>query len=244
MSKHYKGDRILSLYLRMADGKEVQKLNYCQEESITARSFDRDIQTLRNCLSEHYLGEEIIYDKAGNCYYLQSAPKPKEITNTEIYLLLKMLLHDRVLRDDEAAGLSDVLISMARPTEQAELREIFRSEIARYEPPQHGQAIMKILGDLLLMIRQRRKIQLEYHIGKHAQRVIVCPLALEYSDNVIFLSAAMEQDGTRRGVLFDISGIHSFLPLSTYYTFDDPMQRLQGKISDSIRQGMSKKYKY
>lgn len=241
MSRHYKGDRILSLYLRMLDGEPIRKFNYTMEEGVTPRTFDRDIQTLRNCLSEHYLREEIRYDKTKDVYYMEDPPRPASLTLVEGYLLIKALLYDRILRDDEIAGLADSVLPFIKEPDRKALRDILQSDILHYTGPSHGQALMKLMEDLLLVIRKRQKIRLRYDLGSGQKEMDVLPLALEHGGNEIYFLFCIDYDGS--GATIEISKIHSFVLLPTHFLVDEKMKALQEKMSNAVQNGLEENYK-
>lgn len=62
--------RILTLYSKLTQGKNVNKFEFCMETDCLPRTFDRDIEDVRLYLSEMYEGRELLYDRNGNFYYL------------------------------------------------------------------------------------------------------------------------------------------------------------------------------
>lgn len=240
MSRHYKGDRILSLYLRMLDGEPIRKLNYTMEEGVTPRTFDRDIQTLRNCLSEHYLREEIRYDKIRDVYYMTDPPRPPSLTLVEGYLLIKALLYDRILRDDEIAGLADSVLPFIKEPDRKVLQDMLQRNIPHYTGPPHGQALMKLIEDLLLVIRKKQKIRLRYDLGSGQKEMDVLPLALEHGEHEIYFLFCSDHNGI--GATIEISKIHSFTLLPTHFLADEKMRALQEKMSNAVQMGTEEKY--
>lgn len=241
MGIHYKGDRVLSLYLRMAAGETIHKANYCMEEKVTSRTFERDMQTLRNCLSEQYLYETVVYDKLQDTYSMEGLSQPRDLTFVEGYILLKVLLRQRLLREDELTGLTDSILSLAGATDQKTLQNVLNTAMPEYEPPDHGRAIMKTMGDLLLVISKEQKVRLSYLVKQKATEVTVYPLNLEYGNGTFYLVAEL---GNKGGALFDISAIESFTPLTEYFLKNQRLQEIQRTISAAVQQGTEKKYKY
>lgn len=63
--------RVLFLYAELIKGKKVNKQRFCLETGSKPRSFDRDIQNIRGYLSDYSYGEEIVYDRRENVYYIK-----------------------------------------------------------------------------------------------------------------------------------------------------------------------------
>ncbi len=62
--------RILNMYEELRTGKQVHKASYCEEYGISERTFDRDIEKIRNYLSEFFCGKEVVYLSRENAYKL------------------------------------------------------------------------------------------------------------------------------------------------------------------------------
>lgn len=70
MPKTDKVTRMLKLYYQLLVGKNLNKENFCEENGISERSFDRDIEDIRLFLSDEQAYCELEYDRKNNTYYL------------------------------------------------------------------------------------------------------------------------------------------------------------------------------
>ncbi len=70
--------RILKLYDALAGGQLIKKSTYCMENGISERTFDRDIEKIRNYLSESFSGKEVLYLTGENAYGLADAHESEE----------------------------------------------------------------------------------------------------------------------------------------------------------------------
>jgi predicted DNA-binding transcriptional regulator YafY len=61
--------RVTILYSHLMDGERMNKDAFCMEYGISTRTFDRDIEIIRNALSELYSAREVVYDRKTNEYY-------------------------------------------------------------------------------------------------------------------------------------------------------------------------------
>ena len=62
--------RILLLYKKLMSGEKVNKSEFCNETHCLHRSFDRDIEDIRNFFCDSFELEELIYDRRENAYYI------------------------------------------------------------------------------------------------------------------------------------------------------------------------------
>lgn len=66
-----KAGRELLLFNAFISGKKVNKADFVEEHHINDRTFERDIENIRNILAEVHSAAEIKFDKTENFYYMQ-----------------------------------------------------------------------------------------------------------------------------------------------------------------------------
>ena len=59
-----KSARLLSIYARLLNGRVLKKTDLAQEFGVTARSIQRDLESLRSFLSNEMLPQDVVYDRA------------------------------------------------------------------------------------------------------------------------------------------------------------------------------------
>ena len=59
-----KSARLLSIYARLLNGRVLKKTDPAQEFGVTARSIQRDLESLRSFLSNEMLPQDVVYDRA------------------------------------------------------------------------------------------------------------------------------------------------------------------------------------
>ena len=223
MGRQLKSDRVFHLYLRLSRGEVINKQNYAMAENVTLRTFERDIQTLRNCLSDAFSYEQVLYDSAKGGYYLQGREKPRGLSLVEGFFLLHALQYHGALREDEAAGLRSSVLAQLPGNEQAALSRLM-PDMSQYRSPPHNQAIMKMVQDLLLMILEKRKIKIQYYGPSEEEELTVLPLEIICQEQSFFLIAAKAPDDEGPCLLLDISTIRAFIPLREYFLVSDSLR--------------------
>ena len=114
-----KNQRILDIYLRLLNNREVIRKNLAQEYKVSERSIHRDISDLRTFLVSTNSSSEIIYDDKTNSYVLINEDNQK-LNNSEILAVCKILLDSSieiatlVLQQALSAGViaSDSILTM------------------------------------------------------------------------------------------------------------------------------------
>ncbi len=223
MGRQQKSDRILNLYLRLLRGEVINKQNYAMTEEVTLRTFERDIQTLRNCLSDAFSYEQVLYDSTKGGYCLQSQEKPCGLSLIEGFFLLHALQYHGALREDEAAGLRASVLAQLPGSEQAILCGLL-PDMSQYRSPTHNQAIMKMVQDLLLMILKKRKIKIQCSGPGREEELTVLPLEITCEGQSFFLIAANALEDEGPCLLLDISTIRAFIPLQEYFLVSDGLR--------------------
>ena len=101
-----KNQRILDIYLRLLNNREVNRKKLAQEYGVSERSIYRDISDLRNFLLSTNNLSEIIYDDKTNGYILYNEDNQK-LTNSEILAVCKILLDSRAFLKSEMTSIID-----------------------------------------------------------------------------------------------------------------------------------------
>ena len=109
-----KNQRILDIYLRLLNNREVNRKKLAPEYGVSERSIHRDISDLRNFLLSTNNLSEIIYDDKTNGYILYNEDNQK-LTNSEILAVCKILLDSRAFLKSEMTSIIDKLIKRWKP---------------------------------------------------------------------------------------------------------------------------------
>ncbi len=118
-----KSARLLMIYTQLVNGETLSRPQLAQKYSVSLRSIQRDIESLRCFLAEQNAPQEIIYGKKQGGYKLVFTA-PHGLTNDEILAVCKILLESRSMHKDEMLPILDKLIDCAVPeAKRAEIRE-------------------------------------------------------------------------------------------------------------------------
>lgn len=227
-----KTTRILTLYHRLLNGQHIDKPSFSAEHGINERSFDRDIEDIRLFLSEIYSCSEVLFDRNTGSYYL-TGDKPKYIDRMDAAIISKILLSSSAFRYDEMDGLLDTILSTVSPHDAQAITKYLNHDKRTYQS-KNDSAILKILGDLYATLRNGNDVELMINIsGDRAERIIVSPLEIEFSNSNFYLVAA-ENRNLSTVSKFPVSQIMSFRVLSSVYagTLADKYCKLKEEIEN------------
>ena len=210
MSEDYKSDkitRILILYKQLCDGVEVDKTSFCMDHGISERSFDRDIEDIRLFLNEIYSGDDVIYDKKENYYYLKNE-RPVFIDRMDAAIIAKTLISSKAFSNIEMKGLLEVLLLTVNSKDRKAIQNYLLRDVKNYTT-ENQTVILKILGDLYEVINDGVGIELRY-TEEEEKSIPVAPLEILFEDNRFYLLAAVKNklDNVRK---FEIGKIIRFI---------------------------------
>lgn len=197
-------ERVLVLFCQLLRGKYISKMSYTMEFQITERSFARDIQCIRNVLSEIHLPIELCLDRVSGYYYLSDTCL-SYLNGMDVLVLIRILLGTRALRKDEMEHLIQAISSFMPRTDKERILKSANKAIRTYIGPKHETAIVKMQWDLSQCIEKRRFIRLCYKTSK--EEIIyrdVLPLEIIFSNRYFYLLAGLLGEQTDSYSLFPV----------------------------------------
>lgn len=193
-----KSARLLVIYSRLANGEVLKKAELAAQYHVSARSIQRDMESLRCFFANQSLSQDIIYDQRLSGYRLINQ-LPKGLSNSEILAVCKILLESRSMRRDEMLPILDKLIDCAVPEESKRaVSTLIGNEKHHYIEPHHGTPILNGLWDIGQAIEQHRIMEIEYERMKEPKivRRRVLPVGLMFSEYYFYLAAFLEDKST------------------------------------------------
>lgn len=190
-----KSARLLSIYARLLSGQTLGKTELAMEYSVTTRSIQRDMESLRYFLADQGLAQDVVFDRTAKGYRLANVV-PRGLSNSEILAVCKILLESRSMRRDEMFPILDKLIDCAVPKEsQKAVKALIANEQRHYIEPHHNQPILNGLWELGQAVRNRQIIQIEYERMKDPKLVSrrVQPVGIMFSEYYFYLTAFLEK---------------------------------------------------
>lgn len=183
-SSSAKSTRLLEIYARLVSGEVLEKDLLAEEYHVSDRSIQRDMNSLRCFLSDQGLPQELTYDYQDQGYKLVKRP-PKELSNSEILAVCKILLDSRSMRKDEMLPILDKLVDCCVPANNRRVvNTLLSNEKFHYIEPHHGKPILDMLWELGQAVQTQEVIEIAYQkIGSEepVQRTIE-PVGVLFSE--------------------------------------------------------------
>lgn len=220
-----KSARLLSIYARLLSGQVLGRTDLAQEYGVTARSIQRDIESLRNFLADQGLAQDVTYDRKAKGYRLTNVV-PKGLTNSEILAVCKILLESRSMRSDEMLPILDKLIDCAVPEESRKaVKALIANEQCHYIEPHHNQYILNGLWEIGQAVKGHQVMEIKYERMKEPKLVQrrILPVGIMFSEYYFYLTAFLENRDTFENpddlfpTIYRIDRIKSFQILGEHF---------------------------
>ena len=188
-----KNQRMLGIYLRLLNNREVNRKKLAQEYKVSERSIHRDISDLRTFLLSTNNLSEIIYDDKTNGYILQNEDNQK-LTNSEILAVCKILLDSRAFLKTEMTGIIDKLIKQCVPKESyLKVSKLIENEKFHYMELQHKKEFLESLWEIGEAVQKHLKMEIEYErTDKAVVKRTILPVGIMFSEYYLYVLAHID----------------------------------------------------
>lgn len=196
MEKESKNFRMLDMYVRLCEGKIVNKAEESRKSGVDERSIQRDIDDIRAFLEERSInngdGREIVYDR-NKKGFIMLGDKPSMMTNSEILAVSKILLESRAFTARELKIILDKLVEGCVPLKNMKLvSELISNEKYHYVELNHKEYIHDKLWEIGSDIHEHNLVALRYaraNTPRESIKRVVEPLAILFSEYYFYLNA-------------------------------------------------------
>ena len=202
--KKDKAPRILDIYVRLCEGKIINKKEESHYFNVDERSIQRDIDEIRkyladrvvNCPGEH---RTVTYSREQKGFVMEGQ-KGSAMTNSEILAVSKILLESRAFTKTEMNDILEKMIAGCVPEKNMKLvSELIANEKFHYVALRNSSAIKDKLWEIGEDIREQNLIEVEYVRGGDEGTLVsnvLQPLAIVFSEYYFYLIAdIVKKDG-------------------------------------------------
>lgn len=198
-----KSIRILALYQDFLSGKFINKQEAAERYHVNVRSIQRDIDSIRDFLSEQWVKEgvtrKIEYDKKENAYRLV-VQKAELLSGGEALALCKILLESRAFTKEQLERqLQIILTRCVSQKEKADIEWFISNELFHYHNPAHAEVDLDNLWKMAQAVRSQSEVEIEYQKLKDHKTVkrIIEPVGLMFSEYYFYLMGLIKDASAR-----------------------------------------------
>lgn len=203
--KSEKAFRLMYLSDKLSRGEFIFKSKIQNEFGITPKTFQRDIDSLRQYYLEQGIGD-IVYDRKHGHYSLDS--KSEKLTRKEIFTLCKILVESRALNKSEFNDIVDKLLHQCDINESKEVQKLIANERVNYIQLQHGKPLVKRLWELAEITDKKYVIKITYkRLDGTERQHDVKPVGIMFSEFYFYLIAYMADESKDFPTVFRIDRI-------------------------------------
>lgn len=192
-----KNNRVLDLYVRLSEGKVINKTEEAKKFAVDERSIQRDIDDIRAFLDERKtdraLDHRLIeYDRRQKGFVMTGG-EGSAMSNSEILAVSKILLASRAFTKKELSGILKKLVDGCVPLKDMRLvSELLSNEKFHYVELHHKSHIQDELWELGTDIQEQNLLEITYKKGEHTRETVkrlIEPVALLFSEYYFYLNA-------------------------------------------------------
>lgn len=209
MSKESKNQRTLDIYVRLCEGKVINKKTESQNFGVDERSIQRDIDDIRAFLCDRSESNgrdtrEVVYDRTKEGF-LMVGDEPSMMTNSEILAVSKILLESRAFTKRELKTILDKLVEGCVPLKNMKLvSDLIANEKYHYVELNHKEYIQDKLWQIGSDIHEHNLVSLRYaraNAPRESIKRIVEPISILFSEYYFYLNAyIVEKDASGKYV--------------------------------------------
>ncbi len=195
MDKESKNLRTLDMYVRLCEGKVLNKKEEALRFGVDERSIQRDLNGIREYLADH-AGEsngvrEVVYDRAKEGFVMTGSDGSL-MTNDEILAVCKILLESRAFTKKEIGAILDKLVAGCVPQKNIKLvSDLISNEKYHYVELKHKSTVKDKLWRLGEEIKQCNLLEITYTkqvASKETVTRIIQPVAIIFSEYYFYLN--------------------------------------------------------
>lgn len=194
--------RIVEIYHKLINDGEVSVKEFADENAVSVRTVQRDINDLKTFLLDNNSEYEIIYLKEKKAYKLNKIPNSR-LTKGQVLAISKIILDSRAFCKKDIKYILENFIKFCSPeTDVAIISELVKNEIFHYLELQHHKNVNKtdLFNDIWILgkaIKDRNQIKISYKRESKIVERIVVPVGLMFSEYYFYLLANITDEDVK-----------------------------------------------
>ena len=247
MDKQHKNSRTLDMYIRLCEGKSINKKEESKHFGVDERSIQRDIDDIRSFLADRSEStgdqREVVYDRAKEGFVMKGS-EGSLLSNDEILAVSKILLESRAFTKKEIGSILDKMVAGCVPQKNMKLvSDLILNEKYHYVELNHKSVVKDKLWELGDEVKQCNLLELTYlKQGRSNETVkrVVQPVGLIFSEYYFYLNAFIVEKDTH-GKYVQIYDYPAIFRLDRIKTFKEIGEKFRIPYADRFEEGEFRK---
>lgn len=188
----------------LLEGKTVSRADLAEKYGVDIRSVQRDIDTIRNFLSEeffqHGMAKSIKYDRTSGGYRMISE-NAEYLSEGELLAICKILIESRAFSKEKLISTIKKITELTiLPKSRVKIEDQISNELFNYISPTHSDPCTDILWEAAQAIRERRFVEITYTRMKKDKTVTrrVAPVGIIFSEYYFYLMCYINDHELRK----------------------------------------------
>ncbi len=243
-----KAFRILDIYVRLCEGKIINKGVESKKFNVDQRSIQRDIDEIRK-----YLGERVVNNpgESRNIEYcreqngfVMTGGKGSLMTNSEILAVCKILLESRAFTKMEMEEILSKLIAGCVPEKNIKLvSDLISNEKFHYVALRNSSAIQDKLWEIGEEVKNQNLLEISYKKGGDEGELstsVIQPLAVVFSEFYFYLIANIVKKA-KNGAYMRIYEYPAVYRIDRIVEYREMGQKFRVDYANRFEEGMFRK---
>lgn len=233
MQKRAKNSRILDMYVRLCEGKTINKREEAGKFGVDERTVQRDLDDIRAFLSERTQKEadmrKVVYNRAVEGFVMDGMDGSL-MSNDEILAVSKILLESRAFTQKEINTILDKLIAGCVPYKNMRLvTKLLSNERYHYVELHHKSNIGDKLWQVGEKIQECKLLEISYEKKLPVQETVmrvVRPAAIIFSEYYFYLIAFIveKNDEQKYELKYDYPAVFRIDRITNLTTLNEKFQ--------------------
>lgn len=246
--KSSKPSRTLDLYVRLCEGKTINKLEESRRFGVDQRSIQRDIDDIRAFLdnrSATYTSDTraIEYDRAKKGFVMTGA-EGSAMTNSEILAVTKILLESRAFTKGELNSILNKMVEGCVPLKNMKLvSDLISNEKYHYVELHHKSVTQDKMWELGENIKEHNLLEIKYTKADSPKEVIkriIEPVGIIFSEYYFYLNAFID-DKDEQGKYIHKYGYPAIFRLDRIKSYKKVGEKFQIPYASRFEEGEFRK---
>ena len=233
MEKRAKNSRILDMYVRLCEGKTINKREEAGKFGVDERTVQRDLDDIRAFLSERRQKEAdmrtVVYNRSMEGFVMDGT-EGSLMSNDEILAVSKILLESRAFTKKEINAILDKLIAGCVPYKNMWLvTKLLSNERYHYVELHHKSNIGDKLWQVGGKIQECKLLEISYEKKLPVQETVmrvVRPVAIIFSEYYFYLIAFIveKNDEQKYELKYDYPAVFRIDRITNLTTLNEKFQ--------------------
>ena len=238
-----KSGRILGLYRQFQLGKVINKQKAAEQYGVNARSIQRDIEAIRNFLSEQVaqngVMQSIEYDAKERGYKLVTQ-EVSHLSEGEMLAVCKILIESRAFSKSEMTSLLGRILNLSvSPKDKEQIEGYISNELFYYTDPTHPSVNTNFLWKVAQSIKNQHILEISYSRLKGNETVVrrIEPVGILFSEYYFYLMGFIVNPETRKSFEKENDPFPTIYRVDRIQSIKDTSEKFTVPYKDRFKEG-------